>query len=303
MNQNLNEFFNEVSRVTDQTLDEVLPKGSETPQVLHEAVRWSVFAGGKRFRPALVFACGRAFGSDNEKLRRTAAAVEMVHTYSLIHDDLPAMDDDDLRRGRATCHKKFGETDAKFGEATAILAGDVLQTLAFQTIAEDESLSGEKRLALIAELARAAGTPSGMVAGQMLDIEAERQETAKFALEEIHRAKTGAMIICAARIGAIIADADAPNLAKISAYAAHIGLLFQITDDLLDVTQTTETLGKTAGKDARAEKSTYPKIYGLDKAFEKARQTHAAALDALKNLDADTQILHLIADFILQRKK
>src|SRR5690242_19527198 len=196
-------------------LNSLLPSSAAAPEKIHQAIRWSVFAGGKRFRPALLLAVGQAFGASIKQLLKTAAAFEMVHTYSLIHDDLPAMDDDDLRRGRPTCH-------VRFDEATAILAGDALQTLAFQAIAQDEELGPETRIALISELARAAGTPEGMVAGQALDMEAETRQVNVAQLEEIHRLKTGALIVAAARCGAIIGAADEHELRAITQYAAHL---------------------------------------------------------------------------------
>src|SRR5215813_241925 len=189
-------------------LNSLLPSSATAPEKIHQAIRWSIFAGGKRFRPGLLLAVGQAFGATIRMLLKTAAAFEMVHTYSLIHDDLPAMDDDDLRRGRPTCH-------VRFDEATAILAGDALQTLAFQTIAEDMALDAETRIALIAELAGAAGTPDGMVAGQAFDMEAETRQVTGAHLEEIHRFKTGALIKAAARCGAIIGRADDNELAAI----------------------------------------------------------------------------------------
>src|SRR5256886_1045920 len=195
------EFLASSRALIDSQLDLLIPKESDEPQRVHAAIRWSVVAGGKRFRPALLLAAGQTFGAPTEKLIGTACAIEMIHTYSLIHDDLPSMDDDDLRRGRATCH-------VKFGEATAILAGDALQTLAFQTIAEDESLEPSLRVKLIAELARAAGTPEGMVAGQALDLEAESREVTGDELERIHHHKTGALIRAAACCGAMIANAN-----------------------------------------------------------------------------------------------
>src|SRR5688572_30337016 len=182
-------------------LNSILPPVGAAPEKVHQAIRWSVFAGGKRFRPALLLAVGQAFGAEIKQLLRTACAFEMIHTYSLIHDDLPSMDDDDLRRGRPTCH-------IKFGEATAILAGDALQALAFQTIAADNTLSPEIRVRVIAELSRAAGTPSGMVAGQARDLDAEAQTVDAVALEQIHLQKTGALICGAARCGAIIGGAN-----------------------------------------------------------------------------------------------
>jgi geranylgeranyl pyrophosphate synthase len=218
----------------------------------------------------------------------------MVHTYSLIHDDLPAMDDDDLRRGRPTCH-------VRFDEATAILAGDALQTLAFQTIAEDVALDAETRIALIAELARAAATPDGMVAGQALDMEAETRQVSRAQLEEIHRLKTGALIKAAARCGAIIGRADDSELAAITNYSSHLGLLFQITDDFLDVTATAEDLGKTPGKDARSNKATYPALHGMEETRAAAIEAHHNACHALDQLDRPTDVLKRITDFILHR--
>ena len=278
----------------EQKLDELIPMAETPPARLHEAVRWSLFAGGKRFRPVLIMAAGQTFGADPEKLLAAAAAVEMVHTYSLIHDDLPAMDDDDLRRGRKPCHKKFDE-------ATAILAGDVLQTLAFQAVSEDEYLSPEIRVRLISEMSRAAGTPEGMVAGQMLDLAAETQKITGDELENIHRNKTGALIRAAARCGAIIAGAGENEISAISEYASLLGLLFQITDDLLDVTARAETLGKTPGKDARAKKATYISIYGLEETGRKARQVYDEACRKLDALNADTGILRDLAGYVLQR--
>jgi geranylgeranyl diphosphate synthase, type II len=275
-------------------LNNLLPSTAAAPEKIHQAIRWSVFAGGKRFRPALLLAVGQAFGAPNKSLIKTAAAFEMVHTYSLIHDDLPAMDDDDLRRGRPTCH-------VRFDEATAILAGDVLQTLAFQTIAGDEELSPKTRIALISELARAAGTPDGMVAGQALDMEAETRQVNTAQLEEIHRLKTGALIVAAARCGAIIGGASENELAAVTSYGSHLGLLFQITDDFLDVTATAEDLGKTPGKDARSNKATYPGLHGMEETRAAAIDAHRAACDALQQLDRETETLHRIADFILHR--
>ena len=275
-------------------LNSLLPSSAAAPEKIHQAIRWSIFAGGKRFRPALLLAVGQAFGAPIKMLIKTAVAFEMVHTYSLIHDDLPAMDDDDLRRGRPTCH-------VRFDEATAILAGDALQTLAFQTIARDEELSPETRVALISELARAAGTPEGMVAGQAFDMEAETHQVNSAQLEEIHRLKTGALIVAAARCGAIIGGSSVDELAAVTSYGSHLGLLFQITDDFLDVTATAEDLGKTPGKDARSNKATYPALHGLEETRAAAIDAHHAACDALQQLDRPTDVLHRIADFILNR--
>lgn len=287
-------LFAECRQSVEAVLDELIPTVETEPIKLHQAVRWSIFAGGKRFRPALVLAVGKVFGADESKLLRTAAAIEMIHTYSLIHDDLPAMDDDDLRRGRETCH-------VKFGDATAILAGDVLQNLAFQVIAEDEGLGLELRIKLITELGRAAGTPFGMVAGQHCDLESEGRNISIEQLEQIHQCKTGAMISFSARAGAMIAGSPKKDIEAIGNYASKLGLLFQITDDLLDVTQPTEILGKTAGKDVTAEKATYPGIYGLEEALKLARQVHLEACRELDEFGNDAQILRDLADFILSR--
>jgi geranylgeranyl diphosphate synthase, type II len=198
----LEKFFADSSRIVDETLNQLIPSEETVPPRLYKAVRWSIFAGGKRFRPALVLAVGQTFGAGENDLLRTASAIEMIHTYSLIHDDLPAMDDDDLRRGRATCHKKFDE-------ATAILAGDMLQTIAFQAIAEDANLSDKIKVKLISELALSAAK---MVDGQQLDLDGEGKQTSVEDLENIHQNKTGAMISVSARSGAIIAEASENEL-------------------------------------------------------------------------------------------
>lgn len=275
-------------------LNNLLPSAASEPAKIHQAIRWSVFAGGKRFRPALLLATGSAFGATVDAMIRTACAFEMIHTYSLIHDDLPAMDDDDLRRGRPTCH-------VRFDEATAILAGDALQTLAFRSIAADGRLDPQTRIILISELAQAAGTPEGMVAGQALDMEAETRQVNGAQLEEIHRLKTGALIVAAARCGAIIGKANEIELGAITSYASHLGLLFQITDDFLDVTATAEDLGKTPGKDAQSNKATYPGLYGMEETRAAAVEAHRAACMALEKIDRDTDVLRRIADFILDR--
>jgi geranylgeranyl diphosphate synthase type II len=289
------EFLASCRAPVDTELDRLIPKETAEPTRVHAAIRWSVFAGGKRFRPALLLAVGQTFGASNEQLIRTACALEMIHTYSLIHDDLPSMDDDELRRGRATCH-------VKFDEATAILAGDALQALAFQTIADDEKLLPALRVRLISEIARAAGTPQGMVAGQALDLHAESREVSGEELERIHHHKTGALIRVAARCGAMIAGANEVDLAAITDYATTLGLLFQITDDLLDVTATAEDLGKTPGKDARSSKATFPALYGIDATRERVRVVHRDASVALERIGRPTDLLFSIATFILERR-
>jgi geranylgeranyl diphosphate synthase, type II len=288
-------FFNERRALIDVALNRLLPAESVEPVSVHKAIRWSVFAGGKRFRPILLLTTGEVFGAHPDQLLTAACALEMIHTYSLIHDDLPSMDNDELRRGRPTCH-------IRFDEATAILAGDALQTLAFQTIAEESSLSAEKRVFLVSELGRAAGTPGGMVAGQARDLQAESRAVTSGELEQIHRLKTAALIIAAARCGAIIAEATGPELEDMGRYAAQLGLLFQITDDLLDITATVEALGKTPGKDARAQKATYPSLYGIEAAHQRADLVHRKACAVLEQIDRPTERLRVIADFILKRQ-
>jgi geranylgeranyl diphosphate synthase type II len=289
-------FLARVREAVDDRLDAIVPAESVEPSVIHAAMRWSLFAGGKRFRPALLIAAGETFGARDHELLSAACAFELVHTYSLVHDDLPAMDDDDLRRGRPTAH-------VRFGEAAAILAGDCLQTLAFQTIAEDDSLAADLRVRLVAELARAAGSPDGMVAGQAHDLAAEaRTDVGRDELDLIHRRKTGALIAGAARAGALVAGAAPRDVESVTRYAEGLGLLFQITDDLLDVTATAEDLGKTPGKDARSHKATYPSVFGLDAARVRAREVYEGACAALDAVERPTELLRSIALFILERR-
>jgi len=290
----LRQFLAQARSRVDAELDRLLPGESVPPTKLHSAIRWSVFAGGKRFRPLLTLAVGQTFGVAEELLIRTASALELVHTYSLIHDDLPCMDNDDLRRGRATCH-------VQFGEATAILAGDALQTLAFTIISEDPRLAPEKRLQLIGDMSRASGSPRGMVAGQALDLDAESRNVTAEELEQIHQLKTGALIISAARCGAMIADATEHEIEAVTEYAAQLGLLFQITDDVLDVTSTAEAIGKTPGKDQRSEKATYPNLHGIEEARGLALRVHGRARAVLDQIERPTARLAAIADYILNR--
>ncbi len=294
--KNLRSFIGDCVKLVNVKLDEIVPAADVEPTKLHQAIRHSLFAGGKRFRPAFVFAVGKTFGVEDKKLLNVAAAIEMIHTYSLIHDDLPAMDDDDLRRGIETCH-------VKYGEATAILAGDALETMAFKTVADDESLNADVRVRLVSEIASAAATPSGMVSGQHLDLESEGKEISTDDLEKIHREKTGAIIEACARSAAIIANANEHELEAVTRYAGDVGLLFQITDDLLDVTQSTEVLGKTAGKDEQSKKATYPSICGIDQSKKFALEVHSRALAELAKIERPTPILSEIADFILKRRK
>ena len=292
MMENLSEFFARSSEAIERTVDELVRAAEIHPSRLRDAVRWSLLGGGKRFRPCLMLAVGQVFGSPEEELWRTAAAVEMIHTYSLVHDDLPAMDDDDLRRGRATVHKQFGE-------ATAILTGDLLQMLAFQAIADDRALAEATRLQLVSELATAT---SRMVQGQQMDLVSEGLDVVPGEVERIHRNKTGALICFAARAGAVIAGAGRNELRAVTKFSAKLGLLFQITDDILDMTQATETLGKTAAKDAAAGKATYPSLYGVDGSRQMISEIHAEAIGWLDEIDRPTVILRDIADFIVGRE-
>src|SRR3954469_8857230 len=289
-------YASRVRASVEAKLGELVPAETEAPPAVHAAIRWSLFAPAKRFRPLLVFAAGESFGATPERLLRTACAFELIHTYSLIHDDLPAMDDDDLRRGRPTCH-------VKFGEATAILAGDALQALAFQTIAEDETLDAPLRVSLVALLARASGTPDGMVAGQAHDLSAEaRADVSGEELELIHRRKTGALIAASARAGALVAGASESEAEALTRYALDLGLLFQITDDLLDVTASAEDLGKTPGKDALSQKATYPALSGLEAEPARERAVHEHACSALDTLDRPAPMLRGIARLVLERR-
>ncbi|MFN6964358.1 MAG: polyprenyl synthetase family protein [Pyrinomonadaceae bacterium] len=292
--ENVKNFLAEARALVDQELDRLTsatsPRAGRSLR-LGEAVRWSLLGGGKRFRPALMMAVGRAFGADVARLVGTAAAVEMLHTYSLIHDDLPAMDDDDLRRGRATCHRQFDE-------ATAILAGDALQAAAFKVIASDETLGAELRIELVSELAAAA---DAMVNGQQLDLEAEGRQLTLQQIEEIHRGKTGALVSFSAKAGAMIAGAGRREIECIHRYGETLGLLFQVTDDILDVTRTSEQLGKTAGKDVSVAKATYPSILGVDGARDLATSLCAEAVASVSSMGVDDEILRAIPRLILER--
>jgi geranylgeranyl diphosphate synthase type II len=292
--------WDEARRETDGWLDRLLPPAGLPPPVIHEAMRYSVFAGGKRLRAVLVAATAEALGCRHPERFVPGCAVELIHTYSLIHDDLPAMDDDDFRRGKPTSHKVYGE-------ALAILAGDALLTYAFYLLArfpQGEEFAG-LRTRLAAEVALAAGTPDGMVAGQVLDIAASAEAPDGGRLHDIHRLKTGAMIRGAVRCGALLGGAGAAGLAALTEYGAALGLAFQITDDLLDVTATREELGKTPGKDAAQAKLTFPAVYGLERSRAMARETVERALAALDEADtglADAGFLRDLAVFVLDRK-
>jgi len=285
-------------RLVDQALDAALPPDDAWPETIHRAVRYSLFAGGKRIRPALVLAAAEAVGGSRQEALPLACAVEMVHTYSLIHDDLPAMDNDDLRRGRPTNHKVFGE-------AMAILAGDALLTRAFHLLAElPDNASGDvirRRLAATAILGEACGT-GGLVGGQVMDLESEGRSIPPAALERLHRAKTGALLSACVRGGAVLGGAGPRELERLSSYASAIGLVFQIVDDVLDVTASAEQLGKTAGKDLVAQKATYVSLHGLERARQMARELLAEALEAVAPFGERGALLAGLARLIVERQ-
>ena len=280
----------------DQALERLVPPEAADPARIHAAMRYSLFAGGKRVRPILCIAAAEAVGGDVPGVEVAAATLELVHTYSLIHDDLPALDNDDYRRGRLTCHKVFGE-------AMAILAGDALLTLAFEVLGQLNGVQADRRANLVAELARAAGTVGGMIGGQVKDLESEGMKPDAPLLDSIHRAKTGALLRASVRMGAIYAGAEDGVMDGISRYGGHVGLAFQIVDDLLDVEQSSETLGKTAGKDAAQKKLTFPAVYGLAESKRLAEEERRNAHKVLESLGSGARRLREIADFIVHRTK
>ena len=294
--KNLNEYLLARAAEVNRALDSLVPDESLPPQTLHRAMRYSLMAGGKRLRPVLVLTAGEALGATAGDLMPAACAVEMIHTYSLIHDDLPAMDDDDLRRGRPTCHKAFGE-------AIAILAGDALLTQAFIVLSSSAPAGDQNRqVQVIRELATAAGTVEALIGGQVADIEGENRAVDAAALEYIHRSKTGALIKASVVIGGIIAGASPDQLSVLGRYGEKIGLAFQVADDILDVTSTSEAMGKTPGKDLAAQKATYPAIHGLDASRAHASELVESAISAAGQLGPAAYRLQQIAKFIIARQ-
>jgi farnesyl diphosphate synthase len=290
-------FLTECQERAETALDQRLPPASKLPQRLHEAMRYSVLGGGKRMRPTLTYATGRALGLDLSRLDGPACALEFIHVYSLIHDDLPAMDNDDLRRGKPTCHKAYDE-------ATAILAGDGLQALAFHVLAHDPSMqaNAEQRLAMIDTLAVASGV-AGMVGGQAIDLASVGQSISLPELENMHIHKTGALIRASVKLAALAqAGVDADTLERLDRYAKCIGLSFQIQDDILDELSDTATLGKTQGKDRDNNKPTYPALLGMAGAKQKAQDMHAAAVAALEPLGEGADLLRGISLYIIERR-
>jgi len=287
-------YLDEKRAAVEETLDGLLPEEDAPPETLHRAMRYSVFSGGKRLRPILAIASYGLLGGAGKAIAAPACATELVHTYSLIHDDLPAMDDDDLRRGRPTCHREFGE-------AAAILAGDALLTLAFEIVASEERLDAPSRLAVIRELAFANGS-SGMVGGQVADLEGEGRDPSVEAIEFIHTRKTALPLRAAVRIGALAAGASGAPLEAMTTFGAKLGLAFQIADDILDVTGTAEEMGKAVGKDGARGKMTYPAVVGLDEARSKAEGLIDEASAALDGFGDDAWALRAIAEFVVRRR-
>jgi geranylgeranyl diphosphate synthase type II len=281
---------------TDAALDRLIPLETEHPVSIHNAMRHSVFAGGKRLRPVLCMEAGRmVVGSLPRKIEDLGAALEMLHTYSLIHDDLPALDNDDLRRGRPTCHKVFGE-------AIAILAGDALQTRAYEVLARLEC-PAEARVRIIEEIARGTGTRNGMIGGQVVDLEAEHTKPTAEMLEYIHRSKTAALITASLVSGGLYAGGKENEVKRLRAFGQSVGLAFQIVDDVLDVTQTSEQLGKTAGKDTAAQKATYPALFGVEESIHKAESLVSAAFEELESFGERAATLKELARYLVERKK
>ena len=286
-------YLQSTAELIDATLHNLIPSQKTKPATIHKAIRHSIFAGGKRLRPILCIAAAEACGGSREDAIFGACAVECIHTYSLIHDDLPCMDDDDLRRGRPTCHKVFGD-------GIAVLAGDALNTLAFEILAKSPGAPRYGHAAQISELAIAAGS-RWLIAGQVMDLEGEGKQLSKASLQFIHQAKTAALLTSAIRLGAMSANATSLKINALTEFGQSLGLAFQVIDDILDVTQSTEKLGKTAGKDAEALKATYPALFGLEKSRKIASELTLKAQTSLKPFGKNGTILRALADSLLAR--
>jgi geranylgeranyl diphosphate synthase type II len=292
---NISEYLAREQQRIEREMERLVPAEATPPATIHRAMRYSLFAGGKRIRPILCLAAAEAISDTAPGVETAACALEFVHTYSLIHDDLPALDNDDYRRGKLTCHKVFGE-------AMAILAGDSLLTLAFETLSAMNSVPDDRKTRLIRELATASGTVGGMIGGQVADLEGEGKPPDAELLESIHRAKTGALLRASVRMGAIYAGAGANQLDAISRFGEHIGLAFQIVDDILDVEESSQALGKTAGKDAQQQKITFPAVYGLEESRRMAQEERQRAHESLAILTPRAERLLALADLIVHRK-
>ena len=292
----LKEILEQGQRTIDQTLERLLPAAAQRPDSIHQAMRHSVFAGGKRLRPILCMEAARMIaGRLPDGIEELGSALEMLHTYSLIHDDLPALDNDDLRRGKPTCHMVFGE-------ALAILAGDALQTQAYEVLAKLKC-PAEARVKIIEEIAHGTGTVEGMIGGQVKDLEAERQKPDAATLEYIHRSKTGALITASLVSGGLYAGGSITEIQRLRDFGRSAGLAFQIADDVLDVTQSSEQLGKTAGKDVASEKATYPALFGIDESVRRADALVTSGCAALDSFGARAETLKELARYLVQRKK
>jgi geranylgeranyl diphosphate synthase type II len=291
----LEKFLSTRTETVNRALDQFLPPEKAKPATIHKAMRYSIFAGGKRMRPALCLAAADACGGSEKDALPLACAVECIHTYSLIHDDLPAMDNDDFRRGKPTNHKVFGE-------GVAVLAGDALLTQAFEIAAQCKKLPRYPHDKIILEIAKAAGSLQ-LIAGQVADLEAEGKKISEAELKFIHERKTSALLCCSVRLGGMSANCPPVQLAALTDFGYHVGLAFQVIDDILDVTQTSEQLGKTAGKDVAVQKATYPSIVGLEKSREIAEKLTGKAFAALKVFKGRAAALGALAEFLLKRDK
>jgi geranylgeranyl diphosphate synthase type II len=287
-------FFEEDRAAIEGALDRLLPPAETPPASIHHAMRYSVFAGGKRIRPILCYEAARIFLEKPDAAISVGCALEFIHTYSLIHDDLPALDNDDLRRGKPTCHKEFGE-------AAAILAGDALLTLSFETLA-GAPLQAERRVQVISEIAKSAGTVRGMVGGQVADLEAEGKPPDAATLEYIHRSKTAALIRASVAAGALAGGAPEGDVERLRRFGENIGWAFQVVDDILDVEESSAALGKTAGKDEAQEKATYPALYGLEKSRQIAADLASRALRELETYGVRAERLRQLGEFLVARR-
>jgi geranylgeranyl diphosphate synthase, type II len=287
-------FFEEDRLAVDAHLERLLPLEQVQPSSIHQAMRYSVFAGGKRIRPILCMETARIFEANVDQALYPGCAIEFIHTYSLIHDDLPALDNDDLRRGKPTSHKKFGES-------TAILAGDALLTIAFETIAATP-VSPDRRVGMVTEIASAAGTVNGMVGGQVADLESEGKRVGPEMLEYIHRSKTAALIRASVTSGALCAGASPEDVARLRRFGETIGWAFQVTDDILDVEESSAALGKTAGKDIAQQKATYPSVFGLERSHEIAEELSSKAIAELEIYGGRAERLRAIGEFLVLRR-
>ena len=290
----MKEYIVARQKLVDKALERYLPKASVKPKTIHKAMRYSIFAGGKRLRPILCIAAGECCGGQQAESMQLACAVECIHTYSLIHDDLPCMDDDDLRRGVPTSHKVFGE-------AIAVLAGDALLTFAFELAAQAPGWPRYSLKDVVRELAVASGSRH-LIAGQVVDLESEGRRVSIPLLRFIHESKTAALLCSSIRLGAMSANATPEQLESLSGFGKALGLAFQVIDDILDVTQTSEALGKSAGKDLAAEKATYPSVVGLERSRKVARKLTEEAHTSLKHFGQKAEVLHGLADYLLARE-